>query len=147
MVHKIAIGSDHAGFNLKEGLKQYLAGKGFMVRDFGTYSLDSCDYPDFAYPLAKAVSAGKFLRGILICKSGIGNSIVANKVRGIRAGLCYNITVARLCREHNDSNILVLGSGFVRPALAKRILAVWLKTKFSGGRHQRRLNKIKKIEK
>lgn len=145
-MEKIAIGSDHGGFKLKEELKKYLSAKGYSVKDYGTYSQDSCDYPDYAYAVAKAVAAGNCKKGITICKSGIGNSIVANKVCGARAALCYNITAARLSREHNDANILVLGASFVKPVLAKRILSIWLKTKFSGGRHLRRINKIRKIE-
>ena len=144
---KIAIASDHAGFKLKEGLKQYLKAKGLTVQDLGTNSQESCDYPNFAYALAKTVSIGRVKKGILICKSGIGNSIVANKLPGVRAALSYNIKAARLSREHNDSNVLVLGSAFVTKRLAKLITGIWLKTKFQGGRHTRRLNLIKKIEK
>ena len=143
----IAIASDHAGFNLKEKLKPYLSGKGLNLKDLGTCSKERCDYPNFAYALAKDISSGRVKRGILICKSGIGNSIVANKLPGVRAALCYNVKVARLSREHNDSNVLVLGSAFVNQQLAKKITGVWLETKFQGGRHKRRLNLIKKIEK
>lgn len=143
---KIIIGSDHAGFALKEKIKAYLQDKGLEVTDAGTYSEERCDYPSFACAVAGAVSTGKFPRGLLICKSGIGNSIVANKLKGIRAALCYNVAAARLSRQHNDSNILVLGSAFVNVPLAKRIAGAWLNTEFQGGRHQRRLNQIKKIE-
>jgi ribose 5-phosphate isomerase B len=146
-MRKIAIASDHAGFNLKEKLKPYLSGKGFFVEDLGAYSRERCDYPEFAYGLAKEVSRGKIKSGILICKSGIGNSITANKLPGVRAALCYNVRAARLSRQHNDSNVLVLGSAFVNEALAKRIVGVWLATKFEGGRHRRRLNQIRNIEK
>lgn len=142
----ILIGSDHAGFGLKEGIKPYLEGRGFQVKDMGAYSRERCDYPAFAYELAKAISAKKYSRGILICKSGIGNSIVANRLPGVRAALCYNITAARLSREHNDSNVLVLGSAFVNRGLARRITGAWLNTRFQGGRHKRRLNQIKNIE-
>jgi len=144
---KIAIASDHAGFVLKETLKEYLEKSGFKVKDFGTHNQESCDYPVFASRLAKKISAKKHLRGILICKSGIGNSIVANRFKGVRAALVYNLKAARLSREHNDSNILVLGSGFVNKSMAKRILNTWLKTKFLGGRHRVRLNLISKINK
>jgi len=144
---KIIIGSDHGGFSLKEKIKTFLREKGFQVKDLGTYSKERCDYPEIAYNLAKEVGRGKYRQGILICKTGIGNSMVANRVSGVRAALCYNVKATRLSREHNDSNILVLGSSFVNPGLAKRILDVWLKTKFSGGRHLRRLNQIRKIEK
>jgi len=142
----IAIASDHAGFTLKEKLKLYLRQRGLKVEDLGTDSAERCDYPEFACTLAKQVSSGKYKRGVLICKSGIGNSIVANRFPGVRAALCYNLKAARLSREHNDSNILVLGSSFVNPQLAKRILSIWLNTGFLGGRHERRLNQIKKIE-
>lgn len=143
----ILIASDHAGFNLKEKIKIYLKKCGFSVKDFGTFCQESCDYPDFVYPLAKSISQGKHKRGILICKTGIGNSIAANKFPGVRAALCYNSKAALLSREHNDSNVLVLGSAFVNTALAKKIVSLWVKTKFLGGRHSRRLNKIKNIEK
>lgn len=143
----ILVASDHAGFKLKEKLKDYLSGIGYLPKDLGTYSKDSCDYPDYAAGLARNISRKKYKQGILVCKSGIGSSIVANRFPGVRAALCYNTKAARLSREHNDSNVLVLGAGFVKIGLAKKILRVWLKTKFQGGRHLRRLNKIKKIEK
>lgn len=143
---RIVIASDHAGFALKEKLKPCLEKKNFQVKDLGTYSKERCDYPLFAYNLAKEISRGKFRQGILICKSGIGNAIVANRVPGVRAALCYNLKAARLSREHNDSNVLVLGSSFVNSGLAKRILNIWLNTRFQGGRHRRRLNLLKKIE-
>ncbi|MFA5089950.1 MAG: ribose 5-phosphate isomerase B [Candidatus Omnitrophota bacterium] len=143
---KIIIGSDHAGFALKEKLKVYLVHKGFRVEDFGAYSLERCDYPVIAYNLAREISLGRCQQGILICKSGIGNSIVANRLSGVRAALVYNIKAARLSRLHNDSNILVLGSAFVHEPQAKRIASVWLNTPFEGGRHRRRLNQIIKIE-
>jgi ribose 5-phosphate isomerase B len=143
----ILIASDHAGFTLKEKLKSYLAKKGLRFKDLGTDSLERCDYPEFAYSLAKSISQKKYNRGILICKTGIGTSIVANRLPGVRASLCYNAQAARLTREHNDSNVLVLGSAFVNEKLAKRILSIWLNTKFQGGRHKRRLDQINKIEK
>jgi len=142
----IAIASDHAGFRLKEKIKTYLIKRGLRVEDFGTCSIERCDYPQYAAKLAKAVSSGKYKQGILICKSGIGNSIVANRFPGVRAALTYNLKAARLSREHNDSNVLVLGAGFVNANLAKRITSVWLNTEFQGGRHRKRLNQIKKIE-
>lgn len=144
---KIFIGSDHAGFALKEKIKPYLRKKGFLAQDLGAYSPERCDYPEIAYNLSRKTLRESGGRGILICKSGIGNSIAANRVPGIRAALCYNVKAARLSREHNDSNVLVLGSAFVSADLAKRIVHVWLNTGFSGGRHKRRLNLIKKIEK
>ncbi len=143
----IVIASDHAGFALKEKLRAYLAKKGFTVKDLGTYSEDRCDYPVYAASLASLISKRKYKEGILICGSGIGVSIVANRFPGVRAALCYNVAAAKLSREHNDSNVLVLGSRLVEPALAKKIAGVWLNTEFSGGRHKRRLNLIKKIEK
>jgi ribose 5-phosphate isomerase B len=143
----ILIASDHAGFRLKEKLKPYLAQKGLDVKDLGAYSEESVDYPEFAADLAAKISKRKYPRGLLICKSGIGNSIVANRFPGVRAALCYNVKAARLSREHNDSNVLVLGSAFVAEPSARKIISVWLKTEFQGGRHSRRLNRIKKIEK
>lgn len=142
----ILIASDHAGFALKEKLKLYLERISFQVEDLGTYSETRCDYPKFAYLLAKEISEKRFSRGVLICKTGIGNSIVANRFSGVRAALCYNVEAAKFSRQHNDSNVLILGSSFVSIALAKKILEIWLKTKFQGGRHKRRLEQIKKIE-
>jgi len=144
---RIIIGSDHGGFTLKEKIKTFLKKKNFQVRDLGTYAKERCDYPAIAYNLAKEISRGKYNQGILICKTGIGNSIVANRFSGVRAALCYNVRAARLSREHNDSNVLILGAGFVNQGLAKRILNTWLKTKFLGGRHKRRLNQLRQIEK
>ncbi|MCX5711842.1 MAG: ribose 5-phosphate isomerase B [Candidatus Omnitrophica bacterium] len=143
----IILGSDHAGFALKEKVKVFLLGKGYEVFDVGTFSEDSCDYPVYAAKLAGVISSGKFKRGILACKTGIGDSIVANRFCGVRAALCYNTTAARLCRQHNDSNVLVLGSLFVKGANIKKIISIWLNTEFVGGRHARRLNLIKKLEK
>jgi len=144
---KLLIASDHAGFSLKEKLKAYLEKKGIGLKDLGTYSKERCDYPLYAYELARNVSSGKYKRGILICKSGIGNSIVANRLPGVRAALCHNIRIAKLSREHNDSNILVLGSAFVKADLAKRIISTWLNTGFLGGRHLKRLKLINSIDK
>lgn len=140
------IASDHAGFALKEKLKSYLLKKKFRVKDLGTHSEESCDYPLFAYKLAKEVSQRKNSRGILICKTGIGNSIVANRFPGVRAALCYNVKAARATRQHNDSNVLVLGAAFVKGKTALNILDTWLNTKFEGGRHKRRLEQIEDIE-
>lgn len=145
-MRNILIASDHAGFALKEKLKPYLEKQNIKVKDLGTDSSERCDYPEFAFALARAISERKYNRGILICKSGIGNSIVANRLPGVRAALCYNVRAARLAREHNDSNVLVLGTAFLNQGLAKRILNTWLNTTFQGGRHQKRLNQIKKIE-
>ncbi|MDD5129812.1 MAG: ribose 5-phosphate isomerase B [Candidatus Omnitrophica bacterium] len=144
---KLLIASDHAGFVLKEKLKAYLEKKSIGVEDLGTYSKDRCDYPVYAYALAKRISDGKSKRGILICKSGIGNSIVANRLSGVRAALCHNLKITKLSRQHNDSNVLVLGSGFVKADLAKRMVSAWLETKFEGGRHLKRVKLIDQIKK
>lgn len=145
-MEKILIASDHAGYVLKEKLKSYLSKKGFRIKDLGAYSEERCDYPVFSGKLAESVSQKKYRRGILICKTGIGSSIVANRFPGVRAALCYNVEAARLTKEHNDSNVLVLGSAFVGKQQAEKIADVWLNTKFSGGRHRRRLEQIKEIE-
>ena len=144
---KLLIASDHAGFALKEKLKTYLAKKAIEIKDLGTYSKERCDYPLYAYELAKNISSQKFKRGILICKSGIGNSIVANRLPGVRAALCYNLKATKLGRQHNDSNVLVLGSAFVKADLAKRMVWAWLNTRFLGGRHLRRIKLINQIDK
>lgn len=142
----LLIASDHAGFRLKEKLKAYLIKKGFKIKDLGVYSEERVDYPVFAADLARNISRKIYSRGILICKTGIGNSIVANRFPGVRASLCYNVKAARLTREHNDSNVLVLGAAFVNTQKALNIARVWLETKFAGGRHKRRLDLIKDIE-
>jgi len=139
---KIIIGSDHAGFSLKEALKESFGG---MV-DAGTYSEDSVDYPDFAARVARAISSGEFERGILICGSGVGMSIVANKFPGVRAALCTDTDTARMSRMHNDANILVLAGRRTDVETATAIVKVWSNTEFEGGRHKRRLDKIKNIE-
>lgn len=143
---RLLIASDHAGFNLKEKLKVYLEKKGISVKDLGTYSKERCDYPVQAYSLARDISSGRSKRGILICKSGIGNSIVANRLPRVRAALCYNLKAAKLSRQHNDSNVLVLGSAFVKADLAKKIVSAWLNTEFLGGRHLRRVKLIERIK-
>ena len=139
---KIVIGSDHAGFDLKEALKESFEG---MV-DIGTYSEDPVDYPDFAARVARAISSGEFKRGILICGSGVGMSIVANKFPGVRAALCTDTDVARMSRMHNDANILVLAGRRTDVETAAAIVRVWSNTEFEGGRHKRRLDKINNIE-
>jgi ribose 5-phosphate isomerase B len=143
---KIVVGADHGGFRLKEEVKSYLEQKGYSVKDVGTYSAQRCDYPVTACAAAREVSSGRYARAIIICKSGIGNSIVANKLPRVRAALCYNIRAARLSRQHNDSNVLVLGSLFVTSRQAKRIVGAWLSAEFEGGRHLKRLRQIRKIE-
>jgi ribose 5-phosphate isomerase B len=143
IIMKIIIGSDHAGFPLKEALKKAIGG----MTDIGTGSADSVDYPDFGARVARAVSSGEYDRGILICGSGIGMSIVANKFPGIRAALCTDTEAARLSRMHNDANVLVLAGRRTDPEMAVAITRVWLDTPFEGGRHERRLEKIRNIEK
>jgi ribose 5-phosphate isomerase B len=145
-MNTIVIASDHAGFSLKEKIKDYLKKNGYGVKDLGTHSEDSCDYPDFAVSLARAIAKKKYRRGIAICGSGIGVSIVANRFAGVRAALCYNAEAASVSRKHNDSNVLALGARFMNVTLAKKIAKVWLETKFEGGRHTRRLHKIKDLE-
>jgi ribose 5-phosphate isomerase B len=143
---KIIIGSDHAGYALKEALKPRLTEMGFAVTDAGTNSDQAVDYPDPGGKAAGAVSAGLFPRGILICGSGVGMSIVANRFPGVRAALCLDEETARLSRLHNDANILVLAGRKTDPETALRIVRVWLITPFEGGRHQRRLDKINGME-
>ena len=144
---KIAIGSDHGGFKLKNALSLYLREKKHCVIDVGCFSEDSCDYPEYSYAVAVLVAGKKADRGIVICKSGIGNSIVANKVKGVRAALCFNIAQAKSSREHNDANILALGALYVNESNAKKTVSAWLKAKTLGTRHARRVRQIKKIEK
>ena len=140
---KISIASDHGGFVLKEAVKKHLIEKGIEVVDFGTDSLASCDYPDFGKPAAEAVAEGKVDKGILICTTGIGMSMLANKIKGIRAALCADTVSARLTREHNDANILVMGAGIVGEILAMSIVDTFLNTEFSNEeKHIRRINKI-----
>ena len=143
---RIIIGADHGGYKLKGTLIKFLRSKGHTVKDMGTFSEEPCDYPMIGYETAKLVGAKSYPRGILICKTGIGMSMVANKVRGVRAALCDRLDIARSSREHNDSNVLVFAANIVTGGKAKKILDVWLKTKHLGGRHARRVNEIKKIE-
>ena len=143
---KLAIGSDHGGFRLKEAIKTYLLAHDYEVTDFGTESEDSCDYPDFALPVAEAVAKGEYDRGILICGTGIGIGIVANNVKGVRAALCHDTFSAEACRNHNDANILTMGERIVGEGLALKIVETFLNSDFEGGRHQRRVDKIKALE-
>ena len=143
---KIAIGSDHGGFKLKQEIKKYLNEKGYEFKDFGTNSEDSCDYPDYALPVAEAVASKEFEKGILICGTGIGIGIAANKVTGIRAALCSDTFSAHASREHNDANILTMGERVVGPGLAIDIVEIFLTSKFEGDRHIKRIDKIKDIE-
>ena len=144
---RIAIGADHGGFALKAALIPLLQAKGFEVADLGTHSPESCDYPAIAYKVASTVAERRFDRGILLCKSGIGIAIVANKVPGIRAGVCSDLFDAQRSRAHNDANVLVLGAEKLSTARAKRIVETWLSTPFeSGGRHERRVRQIAALE-
>jgi ribose 5-phosphate isomerase B len=139
---KVAVGADHRGFALKENLKRWLLVRGHAVIDFGPAGTDRVDYPGYAFEVARAVARHRADRGILICSTGIGMSIAANKVHGVRAALVDSVRLARLSREHNDANVLCLGADFVSAALAQRIVGVWLKVEFAGGRHSRRLAMI-----
>jgi len=144
---KVALGSDHAGYKLKENLKQYLQELNIGYTDFGCNNEQSVDYPDIGFKVSVGVKNGRYDRGILICGTGIGMSIVANKIKGIRASLCHDIFSARNAREHNDANVLTLGERVIGTELARKILRVWLNTNFSQEkRHINRLNKIKKEE-
>ncbi len=143
---KIAIGSDHAGFGLKEDVLQLLKGLDHEIVDCGTYNTESVDYPDFGEKVSSKVSAGEVDRGILICGTGLGMSMVANKFPNVRAALCNDLFSAKMSRLHNDANILVLGGRIIGKDLAAEIVRTWLSTAFEGDRHMRRLNKIKKIE-
>lgn len=140
---KVSIASDHGGFDLKEAVKAYLTDKGYEVVDFGTNSKDSCDYPEFARPAAQAVADGKVDKGIVICTTGIGVSIVANKVNGVRCALCHNEYTATMTRLHNDSNVLAMGAAVVEEELAKKIVDIFMETEFSGEeKHVRRVSMI-----
>ena len=143
---KIALGSDHAGFELKEDLRAYLAELEIEALDLGTYSEDSTDYPDVAAKVAEKVARGEVERGLLICGTGIGMSIVANRFAGVRAALCHDLCTARVSREHNDANVLALGGRLIGKGLAREILKVWLESEFQGGRHERRIRKIAALE-
>ena len=145
---KIAIGCDHGALALKNVLISHLEKKGFEVKDFGTNSLDSCDYPDFAAPAAQAVASGECEKGIVLCTTGIGVSITANKVKGIRCALLSDVMSARMTREHNDTNMMAIGAGVVGQMLALEIVDTWLGTEFyNEARHQRRIDKMMALEK
>lgn len=143
---KVSLACDHGALALKEALKEHLSQRGIAYEDFGTDSPESCDYPDFAAPAARAVASGECDRGIVLCTTGIGVSIVANKIRGIRCALVSDLMSARLTRMHNNANMLALGAGVVGEKLALEIVDVWLDTEFQGGRHQRRIDKITALE-
>ena len=144
---KIAIGSDHGGYELKEGLKHYLANKGYEVVDVGTYSTESCHYPEFGAKCAKLVADGECTYGIVVCTTGEGIVMAANKVKGVRAGLAYNVEVARLMREHNDANVIGFGAKFTTLEEACERTDTFLATEFAGGRHAIRVEMLNNLEK
>lgn len=143
MMQTIAIGADHAGFSLKERLKKWLESNGYPTRDFGTFNEESVDYPDFAHPVAEGVEKKEFDLGLLVCGSGNGVAMAANKHAGIRAAICWNEDLAALAREHNNANVLCLPARFLKPEEAERILDRFLHSSFEGGRHARRVDKIR----
>lgn len=143
---KIAIGSDHGGYDLKEQVKTWLQEMGHEVEDFGCYSKESCDYPDFGAAAARAVASGQCEKGVVICTTGIGISMTANKVKGIRCALCGDPWSAEMTRRHNDANMLAMGAGVVGLQLARQILEAFLTHDFEGGRHQRRVDKLMALE-
>ena len=143
---KIALGCDHGGYELKQHIIKVLEKLGYEYEDFGCYNLDSCDYPDFGAAAARAVAEGKCDKGIVICTTGIGISIAANKVKGIRCAHCTDSLSAEMTRRHNDANVLALGAGITGPNLAKRIVEVFLNTEFEGGRHARRVGQLDSIQ-
>lgn len=144
---KIALGADHGGMDLKDTIREHLQGLGHEVQDFGTHSRESTDYPDYARTVGEAVARGEFERGILVCGTGQGMAITANKVRGVRAAVCLETFSARMSREHNNANILCLGGRVVGPGLALDIVDIWLRTEFSDSpRHHRRVDKIAEVE-
>ena len=142
----IAIGSDHGGYKLKEEIKRFFEERQIAFRDYGTFSTESVDYPDIAGALARDVTNGECARGIIVCGTGIGVCIAANKVKGIRAALCHDTFSAQMSREHNDANILTMGERVIGPGLALAIVEKWLSTEFAGGRHGRRVEKITELE-
>ena len=144
---KIALGADHAGFELKNKLRDALRAVGQEVIDFGTNSAESTDYPDYAGLVGRAVAAGTADRGVLVCGSGVGMSIAANKIRGVRAALAVNAEEVRLTRQHNNANVITLGARFIEPATAQELVRLFLETPFDGGRHERRVGKISELEK
>ncbi|MDW8269557.1 MAG: ribose 5-phosphate isomerase B [Anaerolineae bacterium] len=143
----VAIAADHGGYALKEQLKPYLIELGYEPMDLGTHSVESVDYPDFAFAVAGMVAQGRCVAGIVIDGAGIGSCIAANKVPGVRASLCYDLSTAINAREHNHANVLTLGAGLIGPQLARQIVKTWLETPWGGGRHARRVEKITAIEK
>jgi len=142
----IIIGSDHAAYQMKEIIRSYLESEGFSIEDAGALGTDSVDYPDFGVKVASAISSGKYQRGVLMCGTGLGMSMVANRFPGVRAALCGDIFSAVMSRQHNDANVLVLGGRVIGDVLAKEIVKTWLNTEFEGGRHKNRLDKFDRID-
>ncbi len=142
----VALGADHGGYSLKEALKPVISAAGYGLIDCGTHGPESVDYPDYAYAVARLVADGRAWRGIIVDGAGIGSCMVANKVPGVLAALCYDQATAVNSREHNDANVLTLGAGLIGPGLARQIVTTWLTTEFGGGRHARRVQKIKAVE-
>jgi ribose 5-phosphate isomerase B len=143
---KIALGTDHAGYDYKERIKQYLVQRGHEIKDFGTFSSESCDYPDFIYPAALSVAKGQCDRAIVLGASGNGEAMVANKVPGVRCAIVWNERGARLARAHNDANVISIGAHMVSIQQVLEMIDIWLATSFDGGRHLRRINKIAQLE-
>lgn len=144
---KLVLGADHGGFDLKENIKEYLKEQGIEFTDYGTLTGERCDYPEIAKKVAETVADGTFDRGILICGTGIGIGIAANKVHGIRAALCHDMFSAEYCRRHNDANILTMGGRVIGPGLAREIVRIFLNTGFDGGRHAKRVAMITEMDK
>ncbi len=142
---KLAIGADHAGYYLKEQIKEFLKSKNIDFKDYGTFKIESCDYPEYAYKVGQAVVNGEADLGILICGTGIGMSITANKIKGIRAALVYDEQTAKLSRQHNDANVLCMGGRLTPEEEAKKIVDIWLNTSFEGGRHEKRIKLISQL--
>lgn len=142
----IALACDHGALALRDAVKKHLDARGLPYKDFGTDSADSCDYPDYAGPAAQAVASGECERGIVLCTTGIGVSITANKVKGIRCALLSDLMSARLCRQHNNANMMAIGAGFTGKNMAERMVEVFLSTEFEGGRHLRRVDKVMALE-
>lgn len=144
--NRIAIGSDHAGYRYKEQIKAFLQSQGVEVTDLGTYSEERTDYPLFVAPVAQAVACGDFEAGIVLGGSGNGEAIVANKIQGVRCAVCWDEYTARMCKEHNDANMIAIGQRTISPEMALRIVDTWLKAEFEGGRHARRVQQIAEID-
>lgn len=143
---KIIIGADHGGYQLKNSITEWLKSQNHEVNDIGVFTPESVDYPDLARTVGEGVANGEYERGILVCGSGVGVNIAVNKIKGIRSTHCHDTVIARLSREHNNTNVITMGGRFIAKELAEEILTVWLNTEFSGGRHQNRINKISQME-